>query len=68
MEESTSIHKKEKLIDDKFINASTMDKSPLIKGQNNNREGVAVFQVYDPKKDSFETKYFTKKKKKSNKE
>ena len=66
MEESS--HKREKLIDDKFIKGSTMDKAPLIKGQINNREGVAVFQVYDPKKDTFETKYFTKKKKKSNKE
>ena len=68
MEDKASSHKREKLIDDKLLKGSTMDKSPLIKGQNNSREGVAVFQVYDPKKDSFETKAFTKKKKKANKE
>ena len=68
MEDKASKHKKDKLIDDKLLTGSTMDKSPLIKGQNNNREGAAVFQVYDPKKDCFETKSFMKKKKKSNKE
>lgn len=68
MEEKASKHKKERLIDDKFLKGSTLDKSPLLKGQKNNREGAAVFQVYNPKTDSYETKSFIKKKKKSNKE
>ena len=68
MEDKASSHKRDKLIEDKFIKGSTMDKNPLIKGVNSNREGAAIFQVYDPKTDTFETKAFIKKKKKSNKE
>ena len=68
MDDKSSSHNKEKLIEDKFLKESTMDKSPLIKGQSNSREGAAVFQVYDPKKDTYETRAFIKKKKKSNKE
>ena len=66
MEEKS--HKKDKLIEDKFLKGSTMDKKPLIQGQNSNRERAAVFEVYDPKEDKFETKAFYKKPKKSNKE
>ena len=60
MEDMASSHKRDKLIDDKFIKGSTMDKNPLEKGVKSNREGAAVFQVYDPKTDSFETKSLMK--------
>lgn len=63
MEENASSHRRDKLIEDKFIKGSTMNKNPLSKDQANNREGAAVFQVYDPKTDTFETKSFFKKKK-----
>ena len=66
MEEKAN--KKEKLIEDKFLKGSTMDKSPLLNNEGNKREGAAVFLVYNPKTDTYETKSFMKKKKKSNKE
>ena len=47
MEEKASKHKKERLIDDKLLKGSTLDKSPLLKVQKNNREGAAFFQVYN---------------------
>jgi hypothetical protein len=41
---------------------------PILNDQPNAREGAAVFQVYNPKTNSYETKSFIKKKKKTNKE
>ena len=41
---------------------------PLYNGQANGREGAAVFQVFNPKTNSYETRSFIKKKKKTNKE
>ena len=62
MEEKSSSHKKEKLI------SENIEKMPLYNGQPNGREGAAVFQVFNPKTNSYETKSFIKKKKKTNKE
>ena len=68
MEEKAGKHKKDKLIDDKFLQGNTMEKNPLMKGAGNNREKAAVFQVYDPQKDTYEVRAFCKKTKKTNKE
>ena len=66
MEEKSK--KKEKLLEEKLLKGSTMDKSPLLKNEANKREGAAVFLVYNPKTDTYESKSFIKKKKKPNKE
>lgn len=63
MEDKTSNHKKEKLISE-----NSLEKIPIDPEQSNARDGAAVFQVYNPKTNSYETKSFIKKKKKSNKE
>jgi hypothetical protein len=63
MEDKPSSHKKEKL-----INEHNLEKMPILNDQPNAREGAAVFQVYNPKTNSYETKSFIKKKKKTNKE
>ncbi len=62
MEDRPSSHKKEKLI------SGNIDKMPIL-NEPNAREGAAVFQVYNPKTNTYETLSFIKKKKnKTNKE
>ena len=68
MEEKAGKHKKDKLIEDNFLQGNTNEKKALMKGISNNREKAAVFQVYDPQKDTYETRAFYKKTKKTNKE
>ena len=63
MEEKS--HKKDKLIEDNFLKgSSSIDKKPLLFGENNNRDRACIFQVYDPKENKYETKAFYKKPKK----
>ena len=58
--EEIQINTNEKLLDDKSIKGSVSEKNSIMK----ERENAAVFEVYDPIKNSYETKAFYKKKRK----